>query len=54
MLTGISKSQGRPEHVIQDVQILQEKELPPEGFSLVQQTTGTFVILCSEVKIATK
>lgn len=37
----ISKSQGRPEHVIQDVQVLAEKELPPEGYSIIQQTTDT-------------
>lgn len=37
----ISKSQGRPEHVIQQILILNEKEFPPEGFSVVQQTTDT-------------
>jgi len=35
----ISKSQGKPEHVIQDIQILHDKELPPEGFTVIQQTT---------------
>jgi ESCRT-I complex subunit MVB12 len=37
----VSKSQGRPEHVIQSIQILHDKELPPEGFSVIQQTTDT-------------
>lgn len=37
----VSKSQGRPEHVICDIQILTERELPPEGFSIIQQTTDS-------------
>jgi len=37
----ISKTQGRPEHIIQSIQILQDKESPPEGYSVIQQTTDT-------------
>jgi ESCRT-I complex subunit MVB12 len=37
----VSKSQGRPEHVVHSIQILQDKDLPPEGYSLVQQTVDT-------------
>ena len=37
----ISKSQGRPEHVISAIQILGERDLPPEGFSILQSTVDT-------------
>jgi ESCRT-I complex subunit MVB12 len=37
----VSKSQGRPEHVISAIQILHDRELPPEGFSLIQQTVDS-------------
>ncbi|CAG7720219.1 unnamed protein product [Allacma fusca] len=37
----ISKSQGRPEHVIAAVQIINDRELPPEGFSIIQSTVDT-------------
>jgi ESCRT-I complex subunit MVB12 len=37
----VSKSQGRPEHVVHSILILQDKELPPEGYSLVQQTVDS-------------
>jgi len=37
----ISKSQGRPEHVVSDVQVIHERDLPPEGYSLIQSTVDT-------------
>lgn len=37
----VSKSQGRPEYVISAIQIIPDKEMPPEGFSLIQHTVDT-------------
>jgi len=37
----VSKSQGKPEHVVQAIQILHDRELPAEGFSLIQQTVDS-------------
>jgi len=37
----LSKTQGKPEHIIEDIQIIHERELPPQGFSVLQQTSDT-------------
>jgi ESCRT-I complex subunit MVB12 len=37
----VSKTQGRPEHVVQSIQILYDKDLAPEGHSPIVQTADT-------------
>lgn len=37
----VSKSQGRPEHVIESIRVLHDREVIPEGFSVIHQTVDT-------------
>ncbi|ODM98301.1 Multivesicular body subunit 12B [Orchesella cincta] len=37
----ISKTQGRPEHVVESIQIIHDRELPPEGYSIIAQTSDS-------------
>lgn len=37
----ISKTQGRPEHVLESVLILPEREFPPEGYCMITMTSDS-------------
>lgn len=37
----LSKTQGRPEHIVESILILHDKEFPPEGYSIIASTSDT-------------
>jgi len=37
----LSKTQGKPDHIIEDLKIIHERDLPPQGFSVLQHTSDT-------------
>lgn len=37
----LSKTQGRPEHVLESLLILPDKEFPPEGYSIISNTSDS-------------